>query len=344
MPYKKFERSSERYNKFAHAKIIAIVNQNGEIQGYDYTLTRHANDFFADPEDRKKYEAITVKPLACESMGELQEKFRVAEEFLRWGAVLATAEAQNSMKAIAWGRGSTGWMWYVEDNGMIGDPNMTPNPEPHGCKPSPRARGEEVSHADLQVVNEKLITADYKVGDRIQLCIINRKELKMIGNKYFAYKLPSRQLWVTIESKHTEMWAYDTTFEDDEEEKEHFFQDLIIGQVDGEQSRIEFNPKHVIQHSPMTAVEPSDSDSSDDEYEPALDDKLCHITMKLKLELMEKISEQQSDASPPVMVPTPVPSVSAVLEPQAAAVEAPREDNVLLPAPTLLRQRRYHPV
>jgi len=325
-PYKKFERRSERYNKFEYAKIIAIVNQDGEVMDYDYTLTQNANDFFADPEDRKKYKAITLRPVACENMSELQEKFRIALTYLRLGAALTTSDAKETMKRLKEHCGSADWQNAVNDCGMMiplgiyeeatFDLEFTwvRNKRVEFVHVSPLARGMSVyltydpceSSSSLRVVNEELKEADYKLGDRIQLCVDPPQEDPDEGD------MP-KEMWVTVVACHREMWMND----DEDDEDDYFVQDVIIGREDGGNELIQFTPKHVIQYT--RCPKPS----------------------------MKKISEQQSDASPPVMVPTPVPSVSAVLavaKQACFAVEALREDNVLLPAPTLLRQRRYHPV
>ena len=176
MSYKKFVRESERTNEFKYAKIIAIVDKEGAIKDYDWTLTQYADDFFADPEDRKKYKAITLKPVVCESMTELKEKFRVALEYLRLGEVLTTPEAKKTMKCLKEGRGSAEWHNWINDSGML-DGIKLESPEDYGShsfKASPRARGVRVDRPDLHVVNENLKEAEYKIGDRIQLRIINR--------------------------------------------------------------------------------------------------------------------------------------------------------------------------
>lgn len=66
-----------------YAKIIAIVDRKtSKVNNYDWSVARDHDDFFADPEDRKKYLAITVKNLRCDSIAELKAKFEVALEYL----------------------------------------------------------------------------------------------------------------------------------------------------------------------------------------------------------------------------------------------------------------------
>ena len=375
MPYKKFVRESERDNEFEHAKIIAIVDRDGMIKGYDYTITREARDFFADPEDKKKYEAITVKPVACESMSELQEKFRVAEEYLCWGASLEGLQAHKSMKSIVWGRGSTEWIWHVNDNGMMGDVHMSPHTlKLHGCKPSPHAHGIEVKHEDLKVVNEDLKEAEYKVGDRIQLCLINRAKYDVDREgETTKTELPPRDFWVTIQAKRTKMWVH---------EEDHFFQDELVGMDGDDGDLIEFNPKHVIQHRPkrfkdMTPVEQakwftsgsnnsdSDSDGDSDSDDSVSDDghlKIYRTTIygraiqgmtnpipgilkKLDIvpRLVEKIKlERQSDADLPESAPKPEQSDAVAAKQACFAAEqavAPLECIVPPRAPRAPRRR-----
>jgi len=351
MSYKKYERESNRYNEFKHAKIIAIVNKDGEIQRYDWTLTLKARDYFADPEDRKKYAAITVRPITCESMAELQEKVRVAMIYLRLGAALATPEAKCTMKRVKEDTGAVDWQICINDRGMVHQLEIEHGPflKPIDHCPfqvSPWARGVYVDRPHLRVLNEELKTAEYKMGDRIQLCV--------------CWKRKSENIWVTIEARHTEMWFKE---DKDEDEDYHFYQDEFIGRKDGDGGLIQFNPKHVIQHlhepqsdhddehiaklqkwinsDPMS----SESDCSDDE-EPVLGGLVpCRITingsgngMMNRKRVIEMI-EQQSGASPPESKPTPEPSDEAEQEQQAP----PPEYIVPPQAPKLLRSRRRLP-
>jgi len=329
MSYKKHEHMShKRLNEFEHAKIIAIVDNDGKIIGYDYTLTRKANDFFADPEDRKKYQAITVKPVACESMSELKEKFRVAEEFLRFGATLAAEKAQKSMKSIVWGRGSTEWMWHVDDNGMIHDGHigLLNFRKLHCFKPSPQAHGIKVSRPHLQVVDEKTVS-ELKVDDRVQLCIINRRKVTQVEDGDLTFhKLPPLTVWATVVSKHTEMWVHVKGRD------KHFFQHHLVGQID-DGTLIEFNPKHVIQQEqPVESESESESDESDCDIdgcdgcvdEPVLEDFLEKMT-KIKSELCDR------------------PEPETALEPEPSDEEAPEqqpepEEDILPVAPPLRRR------
>lgn len=378
MPFKKFVRESERVNKFEHAKIIAIVNQDGEVMGYDYTLTQYANDFFADPEDRRKYKAITVRSVICESMSELQEKARVALTYLRLGAALTTSDAKKTMKRLKEHLGSADWHNHVNDCGMMLPLSISEDPSPLGIKVSPWARKEQVNfayaHSDylphLRVVSEELKEAEYKLGDRIQLCIVPGQLHK--GRKR------RKNIWVTVVACHDEMW---TQGEEDDEEDDYFIQDVFIGR-DGAGELIQFNPKHVIVHIPSastdsdklcgfvlrkvvkssppeseseTSESESESESDNDDPEPVLGEQLpartilyseckkggmahpmanCLIPeLRRALGLMP---EQQSDASPPESEPKPEQSDEAAAAP--APEVAPAEQIVPPPALTLRRR------
>ena len=331
MTFKKFKRPSERSNKFEHAKIIAIVD-HGEVIGYDWTLTQNADDFFATRQDRQKYKAITLKPIACESMSELREKFRVALTYLQVGAALTTPRAKDVMKSLKEYNGSAEWHNAVNDCGVLISlgiyEDKIVDPIPHV---SPLARGKFVDFAykrdeispSLRVVS-MLNEADYKLGDRIQLCIDPPLE---VNDK-------PKEVWVMVVACHQEMWTNDDHDDDDDD----FWQDVFIGRKDGSNKLIRFTPNHVIQHKDHTtqAAEfakwlimkggpTNDSDSDDCKAFPDW------LFPKVK------ISEQQSDAAPPVTAPTPEPSASVQPVP---AVAAP-EQSALLPAPTLQRQRRH---
>ncbi len=286
------------------AKIIAIVDQDKVVKGFDYTLTEDAQDFFADPEDRKKYKAIVLKHVGCESMGELHAQFRTALTYLRVGAALTTKT------------------WNEDTDGTIGGIGY---PIPHGCKLSPQARGELVFGPDgpqLMVVDTKLRYAEYKIGDRVELCINNQPFLKFNSdNNPVKFRQPY-MFWVIIVAMHTDP-------------RNHL---SVTGQRDNG-ILIEFKPENVIQHNPLSWIEPkpfvddiSDSDSDDCKAFPDW------LFPKVK------IIEQQNDAVPPVTAPTPEPSASVQPLPQPQPPPALQEQSGLPLPPTLQRHRRYHPI
>jgi len=386
MSYKKFVRESERTNEFKYAKIIAIVDKEGAIKDYDWTLTQYADDFFADPEDRKKYKAITLKPVVCESMTELKEKFRVALEYLRLGAALTKPEAKKTMKRLKEGKGSAEWRDWINDSGMLdGIPADIPDAylrckyaPHHTFKASPRARGVRADRPNLHVVDENLKEAEYKIGDRIQLRIINRSSYAesdgfVMGKKI---ELPPLDVWVTVEACHWEMWTKDVhwgEYEKGEEGDYTFVQHEILGRMDDE-TLIEFNPKHVIEHLPakrfkdMTPVEQakwftSGSTDSDSDHQdltrlpyrttiygragPGMTNiNVRKIFEKLDIvpKLLEKIKlERQSDADLPESEPKPEPCDVVQPAEVAAEPEAPPECIVPPRAPRAPRHRRPHP-
>jgi len=362
MSYKKHERDSEHYNEFEHAKIIAIVDKDGEIQSYDWTLTQNANDFFADPEDRNKYAAITVRPVTCESMAELQEKFRVALEYLRLGAALVTPKAVEMMKSLKEHRGSVEWMNGVNDCGMmspLGIPQRTY--VSHRLKVSPRARGKFVDFAyetaaedepSLRVVNE-LKEAAYKLGDSIQLSIVPAEILKGCERR--------RKVWVTVVACHSSMWTKD-------EEVDYFLQHEFIGKREGDGWLIQFNPKHVIQHVSCAKPEP---ESSDESGHSDSDDEPLRKVIKLTFEQTDEnllrlrtwinsdpISESESESDDEQrqrwaeffksgQCDRSVRQTGPALEPSGEAEQEqqapPPEYIVPPPAPKLLRSRRRLP-
>ena len=361
MPYKKFVRESERDNEFEHAKIIAIVNMDGEVMGYDYTITLEANDYFADPEDRKKYRAITVKPVMCESMSELDHAFTKAMEYMQFAHFIMSTHGKNVMRRIASCKISADGQGFVNDHGVgWGRISYIPSVE---CKVSPLARCPNIRYLDgLAVVNPDIKEANYRLGDQVLVSDCSKKRL------------------VTIEACHSEMW-----FRDDGDD--HFVQDVYIGRmyIDANHSTrlILFNPEHVYSHKgreqEMTQAEygawltsgksdsddpvlggflrkvvkpgqrsdaiPSESESDNDE--PVLGDPLPYrmtITgpsgngmTNCMMKVMEKIKlEQRSDASPPESEPTPEQSGEA--DPEQAEVAAPAEQIVPPQAPMLRRR------
>ena len=182
----------------------------------------------------------------------------------------------------------------------------------------------------LRVVNEDLKESEYKLGGRIQLCIVPAKDS---GRKR------RRKVWVTVVAGHDEMWTKDD---------DHFVQDEYIGKKDGDGKLIQFNPKNVMDHLPMAfgsselteehiaklrAWLDSDPMSSESDSESESDNE-----SEQRQHWAEFFKSGQCDRSEPETVPAPEPSDAAEPEQQA-----PPEYIVPPQAPKLLRSRRRLP-
>jgi len=202
----------------------------------------------------------------------------------------------------------------------------------------------------LRVVNEDLKESEYKLGGRIQLCIVPAKDS---GRKR------RRNIWVAVVACHRSMWTKDD---------DYFFQDEFIDKKDGDGKLIQFNPKNVIEHLPakrfkdMTPVEQakwftsgrsdSDSDSSDSDLKIPLPYRTILYSKSKKTgmtnviaKILEKIKlARQSDASPPESAPTPEQSAAAApVAEQAEATQVAPPECIVPPRAPMYRRRPGRP-
>jgi len=109
-------------NVWKHGKIVAIVEVNtGKTVSYDYMTARNLKDYFADPEQLKKYDVILIKNLPSASESELKAKFVDALGYLSVGMHLQSPEGRKNMMHLAQGRCSYEWMWWVNEVGYVED-------------------------------------------------------------------------------------------------------------------------------------------------------------------------------------------------------------------------------
>ena len=147
-----------------YAKIIAIVDKNtGELHSYRWSIARENHDYFADPEDRKKYLAVTVKHLQCESISELKAKFEMARDYLK-------ADFLPMLKGTVQGRYNPKQLRYINRVGMMKWERIS---LVRKIRASPLAHGEEEVYGeeDMRVINNsEMMAMDYKPHDRVLVC------------------------------------------------------------------------------------------------------------------------------------------------------------------------------
>ena len=161
-----------------YAKIIAIVDKNtGELHSYRWSIARENHDYFADPEDRKKYLAVTVKHLQCESISELKAKFEMARDYLK-------ADFLPMLKGTVQGRYNPKQLRYINRVGMMKWERIS---LVRKIRASPLAHGEEFEEPEL-LVNSNPKAVQYELDDHVLLAAVD--ECKW---------------WVRIESLHDDV-------------------------------------------------------------------------------------------------------------------------------------------
>ena len=180
-----------------YAKIIATVDkETGRVNNYNWSIARDNQDFFANPEDRKKYFVLTVKNLRCDSIPELQAKFEAAKEYLE-------ADFLGNIKDMAKG------LKRVQDINQKGLMGYEKEIRVHWrVLASPLAHGKWVDQGLEFLVNSSPQTAQYKLRDHVMLQVENWSQPLWVfikschGDEYIGRRVADPNEVVQFSSKH----------------------------------------------------------------------------------------------------------------------------------------------